>query len=213
MFTGIVEEIGTIQKINWGSNSAKLSIQAKKILEDIKIGDSIATNGICLTVTAYSESSFEVDVMPETMKRTTLKQLSVGDLVNLERAMQLKDRFGGHIVSGHIDGIGEIRRITPYDNAILYKIKIDSKLSKYVIEKGSITIDGISLTVISIQNDLVELSIIPITQRDTILKDKLVGEYVNVECDMVGKYIEKLVNTKEKKQKVDMEFLAQNGFS
>lgn len=190
MFTGIVEEMGKISSIKKGSHSAVLSMAANKILEDIHIGDSIAVNGICLTVTSFNKQSFSVDVMHETINRTSLSNLSIGDFVNLERAMPVGGRFGGHIVSGHVDGTGEITYIQRDDNAILYTIKADSKIIRYIVEKGSITINGISLTVVSCKDDKFTISAIPHTVDVTILKYLKVGDKVNLEVDIVGKYIE-----------------------
>ncbi|MGM0379040.1 MAG: riboflavin synthase [Bacillota bacterium] len=211
MFTGIIEEIGKVKELNRSRNSAVIEINAKKVLKGTKLGQSIAVNGICLTVTNITESSFKVDVMPETMKSSNLKDLKINEHVNLERAMQVNDRFDGHIVSGHVDGVGKIMNITKNENAFIYKMKIDNSLNKYIIKKGSITIDGISLTVVDIKNDEVKVSIIPTTQDETILKYKQVGSIVNIECDMIGKYIEKMLPNKESK-KIDKNFLSKNGF-
>ncbi len=190
MFTGIIEEMGKISSIKKGSHSAVLSITANKILADIHIGDSIAVNGICLTVTSFNKQGFSADVMHETINRTSLSNLGVGCFVNLERAMPVSGRFGGHIVSGHIDGTGEITYIQRDDNAILYTIKADSKIIRYIVEKGSITIDGISLTVVSCKDDKFTISAIPHTVDVTILKYLNVGDKVNLEVDIVGKYVE-----------------------
>lgn len=194
MFTGIVEERGKISSIKRGSHSAVLSIEANKILKDIHIGDSIAVNGICLTVTNFNKNSFSADVMHETIRRSSLFNISLGTYVNLERAMQLGGRFGGHMVSGHVDGTGEITYIQRDDNAILYTIKADSKIIRYVVEKGSITIDGMSLTVVTVKNNEFIISAIPHTLEITILKYRKVGDKVNLEVDIVGKYIERFLS-------------------
>ena len=194
MFTGIVEETGKISSIKRGSNSAILSISANKILEDIHIGDSIAVNGICLTVTSFNKQFFSADVMHETIRRSSLSNMDIGAYVNLERAMPIGGRFGGHIVSGHIDGTGEITYIQRDDNAILYTIKADSKIIRYVVEKGSITIDGMSLTVVNVKNNEFIISAIPHTLEITILKYRKVGDKVNLEVDIVGKYIERFLS-------------------
>lgn len=215
MFTGIVEEIGKIKAIKKGKNSARLVINAKKVLEDVKLGDSIAVNGVCLTVTEFSNSEFGVDVMHESLKKSSLSTLKNDSSVNLERAMLLNGRFGGHIVSGHIDGTGKIINIKNDDNAIWYTISAKDKIMKYIIEKGSITIDGISLTVANLSESDFSVSIIPHTQEETILKMKKIGDIVNLENDCIAKYVESLLNFKEKsevKKDITMDFLLENGF-
>lgn len=213
MFTGIVEEIGSISGIKQGKNSEILTIKAKKVLEDTKIGDSIAVNGICLTVTALSSDSFTADVMHETINRSSLSKLKYGSKVNLERAMPVNGRFGGHIVSGHVDGIGTIINIKPDDNAIWYKIQANQQILKYIVEKGSITIDGISLTVAKVSETDFSISAIPHTVEQTILKEKRQGDIVNLETDILAKYIEKLLNSTQNKQsKITKEFLLEYGF-
>lgn len=215
MFTGIVEEIGKIKTIKKGKNSARLVINAKKVLEDVKLGDSIAVNGVCLTVTEFSNSEFGVDVMHESLRKSSLSTLKNDSSVNLERAMLLNGRFGGHIVSGHIDGTGEIINIKNDDNAIWYTISAKDKIMKYIIEKGSITIDGISLTVANLSESDFSVSIIPHTQEETILKTKKIGDIVNLENDCIAKYVESLLNFKEKsevKKDITMDFLLENGF-
>ena len=191
MFTGIVEEIGSISGIKQGKNSEILTIKAKKVLEDTKIGDSIAVNGICLTVTDLYLDSFTADVMHETISRSSLSKLKYGSKVNLERAMPVNGRFGGHIVSGHVDGTGTIINIKPDDNAIWYKIQANQQILKYIVEKGSITIDGISLTVAKVSETDFSISAISHTVEQTILKEKRQGDIVNLETDILAKYIEK----------------------
>ena len=213
MFTGIVEEIGSISGIKQGKNSEILTIKAKKVLEDTKIGDSIAVNGICLTVTALSSDSFTADVMHETINRSSLSKLKYGSKVNLERAMPVNGRFGGHIVSGHVDGIGTIINIKPDDNAIWYKIQANQQILKYIVEKGSITIDGISLTVAKVSETDFSISAISHTVEQTILKEKRQGDIVNLETDILAKYIEKLLNpTQNEQSKITKEFLLEHGF-
>lgn len=215
MFTGIVEEIGRVKKIEKGENSLRISIEANKVLNNIKVGDSICTNGVCLTVTNINNNEFEADVMGETLHRSGLGNLVVDSFVNLERAMILGSRFDGHIVSGHIDGVGEIASIVKDDNATWIEINLDENLSKYVIEKGSISIDGTSLTVAYVYNKSFEVSIIPHTGEETTLARKKVGEIVNIECDMIGKYVEKLLgldNKNSKEEKINKNFLKENGF-
>ncbi|MDW7675525.1 MAG: riboflavin synthase [Bacillota bacterium] len=217
MFTGLVEELGTLIKINRGSNSARLALKAKTVLKGVKLGDSIAVNGICLTVVSFSESQFEVEVMDETLKKTNLGYLSIGEKVNLERALSLGDRLGGHLVSGHIDGVGEIERMDKLDIAILITIKASENILKYIIEKGSIAIDGVSLTIVSADKSSFTVSLIPHTKNMTTLGIKKIGDTVNLEADMIGKYVAKFLGTrneysKEKESKIDANFLAENGF-
>ncbi|MBQ4331359.1 MAG: riboflavin synthase [Spirochaetaceae bacterium] len=220
MFTGIVEEIGTLKAVQKGRHSAVLRIQAKKILEDVHIGDSIAVNGICLTVTEFSQTEFAADVMHETLNRTNLGQLQQGSPVNLERAMAANGRFGGHIVSGHVDGTGTIATITRDDNAIWYTIAAAPEILRYIVEKGSITIDGTSLTVARVDSTSFAISAIPHTVAVTILGRKKVGDQVNLENDIIGKYVEKLMQggsqssgaVEPKKGGITMDFLAANGF-
>ena len=218
MFTGIVEEIGSIKGISKGANSAVLTLSAKKVLEDVNFGDSIAVNGVCLTVTSYRQGECTVDVMHETMDRSSLSSLKAGSKVNLERAMIANGRFGGHIVSGHIDGTGKIVSVKKDDNAIWYQISADKKILKYIIEKGSITIDGISLTVAKVTDRDFSVSIIPHTLENTILAYKSEGHIVNLENDCIAKYVEKLMNfgnldsKQENKHEITREFLLKNGF-
>lgn len=194
MFTGIVEEVGTIKNIKKGSKSAILTIQGDVVTKGSNLGDSIAVNGVCLTVTSLSGNIFTADVMAESMRRTSLGSLSSGSKVNLERAMAADGRFGGHIVSGHIDGTGTITDFTREDNAVWVTISADSKILKYIIEKGSIAIDGISLTVAYVDSRCFKVSIIPHTAKETTLLSKKVGDIVNLENDVIGKYVEKLLD-------------------
>lgn len=195
MFTGMIEEIGKVKAIVRHANSIKLTVAVEKILDDIHVGDSICTNGVCLTVTTFDNGSYTADVMPETMNRTNFKDLRINDLVNCERAMPANGRFGGHIVSGHIDGTGVISKMTKDDKAIRIKIETQPEILKYIVEKGSITIDGISLTVTEVSNFDFGVSIIQHTQDATTLTKKKVGDTVNLENDIVGKYIEKFVGS------------------
>lgn len=217
MFTGIVEEIGTIESIIMSSKSAKIKINANKVLKDVKLGDSISTNGVCLTVTEFNSKSFVVDVMAETMRKSNLVYLKKGSRVNLERALALGDRLGGHLVSGHIDGIGEIRDFIREDNAIWITVEASPEILNYIVLKGSIAIDGVSLTVAYIDHKVFKVSVIPHTQDETTLVKKVMGEKVNLECDMIGKYIERFLasrdtNQEKQKSKVDENFLRENGF-
>lgn len=215
MFTGIVEEVGTIRAIRRGAHSSVLSIQAKTVLSDLSIGDSVAVNGVCLTAVSKDSSGFSADVMHETLNRSSIGALTVGSRVNLERAMAADGRFGGHIVSGHIDGTGTIAALRRDDNAVWYTVKADSTLLRYIVEKGSIAIDGISLTVASVEADRFSVSLIPHTASVTILGEKRPGDVVNLETDIIGKYVERLMQPKHPVQpqsKITLEFLAQNGF-
>jgi len=215
MFTGLVEEIGTIDSISKSAKSAKLTIKAEKVLDDVKLGDSICTNGVCLTVVSFDSNKFTVDVMAESMRRSNLKNLSKGDEVNLERALRLGDRLGGHIVSGHIDGTGKIEDYAREDNAVWITVSASPELLRYVIQKGSIAIDGVSLTVAYADDEVFKVSIIPHTKDATTLLRKKPGQEVNLECDMIGKYIENFMRFDSKagsKSGINMEFLAKNGF-
>jgi riboflavin synthase len=216
MFTGLIEEIGMIQSVAKGVKSAQLTISGDKVLQDMKLGDSISTNGVCLTVISFSNKSFVVDVMPETMRRSNLNNLKPGSKVNLERALKLGDRLGGHIVSGHIDGVGRISAIEEEDNATWVTIMSEAEIMKYIIEKGSIAIDGTSLTVAYVDRESFKVSIIPLTRDETTLLSKKIGDEVNLECDMVGKYIERLAmfhNDDHPGKTIDMNFLKENGFA
>ena len=200
MFTGLVEEVGEINNIFSGEKSAKLTIKAKKILEGVKLGDSIAVNGVCLTVTDFNENCFTVDVMAETLRRSNLGKLNKKSKVNLERAMVLGARFGGHIVSGHIDGTGKIVGRKDEDIATWITIESDLKVLKYIVLKGSVTIDGISLTVAELGDSFFKVSLIPHTKEEATLQGKKVGDQVNIECDMIGKYVERLLFMKDKQE-------------
>lgn len=217
MFTGIIEEIGTVRRIERGAAGARLTIAAKTVLEGTKLGDSIATNGVCLTVVAMTADSFSADVMAESLRRSSLGALQSGSPVNLERAMPLNGRFGGHIVSGHIDGTGTIASQKREDNAVWLTVHTSPSLLRYIVEKGSIAIDGVSLTVAAVDQTGFSVSIIPHTGAQTILLDKKPGETVNLECDVIGKYVEKLLTPyspaeKSASSSITMEFLAQHGF-
>jgi len=217
MFTGIVEEIGRVERIKHGQHSAVLTIHADTVLEGTKIGDSIAVNGICLTVTAIHGNNFDADVMAETVRRTNFSSLHAGSRVNLERALTPMSRLGGHIVSGHIDGTGTISDMTREDNAVWVTVQTKPDLLKYMIEKGSIAIDGVSLTIAYVDDGCFKVSVIPHTGEETILLKKKPGDTVNLECDLIGKYVEKLLFGKaEETQKssggITEAFLAENGF-
>lgn len=219
MFTGIVEEMGVIEHIRRGQHSAALTIRAGKVLEGTKVGDSIAVNGICLTVTSLGSGCFTADVMHETLNRSSLAALTPGARVNLERAMPADGRFGGHIVAGHVDDVGKIIRIRRDDTAVWYTVEAKPEIMRYIVEKGSVTIDGISLTVARVSPACFSVSTIPHTVSSTTLKERTEGELVNLETDIVGKYIEKLLfpvlsqqTESPSKNQITREFLSRYGF-
>ena len=214
MFTGIVESMGRVRGIKRGAQSFQIDIQAEAILDDVKLGDSIAVNGVCLTVTNYDSQHFTADVMPETMDKTTLKHLKSGEYVNLERALRVGDRMGGHIVQGHVDAVGVIKAKEKRDIAYVYTIKAPAEVLHYTVPKGSITVDGVSLTVIDVLPDSFTVSLIPHSADQTILGRKQAGDYVNLESDILGRYIEKLLQTGGDKEtsSLSLSFLAENGF-
>lgn len=215
MFTGIIEEVGTVKSIQKSAVSSFIQINADTVLSDAHIGDSIAVNGVCLTVTDLTGNYFQADVMNETLSRSSLGSLKNGSPVNLERAMSAQGRFGGHIVSGHIDGTGVISSVKQDGIALWYTINTDSEILRYIVEKGSIAIDGISLTVAKVTANDFSVSIIPHTAVQTVLSSKKTGDTVNLENDIIGKYVEKFLNPDEKKSeksRITMDFLAKNGF-
>jgi riboflavin synthase len=215
VFTGIIEEIGKIDQIKKSAASMVLSISAHKILKDVHIGDSISINGVCLTVTSFTDSRFQVDVMPETFEATTLRDLTAGSRVNLERAMAAGGRFGGHFVNGHVDGIGTIKRLEQVENAVYVEISVPKELSPYFIMKGSVAIDGTSLTVFGLSDDSITVSLIPQTRGDTVLGQKKTGDKVNVECDVMAKYFQRFYEQAQRKEssKISYEFLSNHGFA
>lgn len=198
MFTGIVEELGIIKSMNMSGKSGTVNIKAKKVLEGTHIGDSIAVNGICLTVTSITENGFSADVMAETVRRSSLSGCRANDEVNLERAMAADGRFGGHIVSGHIDGTGTIASLSREENAVWVTVRAKPSIIRYIVEKGSICIDGISLTVAKVSSDNFSVSVIPHTAGQTTLLKKKIGDIVNLENDIVGKYVERFLNAGQK---------------
>lgn len=215
MFTGIVEETGTLCEIKKGTVSAQVRIRCRKVLEGTRIGDSIAVNGICLTVTSLAEDGFTADVMAETMRRSSLSETAVPGKVNLERAMAADGRFGGHMVSGHIDGCGQITDIRQEENAVWYTVKAEEKLLRYIVEKGSVALDGISLTVAKVTEKDFKVSVIPHTRQETSLADKRIGSILNIECDIVGKYVEKFLldrNAEHPRSTLTEDFLMEHGF-
>lgn len=217
MFTGIIEEKGEFAAVLSAGSSAVLTIKASAVLEGTAVGDSIAVNGVCLTVTRLYPDRFDADVMPETLRRTTLGSLRPGDAVNLERAMAANGRFGGHIVAGHIDGTGTIREIRAEANAVWYRIEASAGILRYIVEKGSIAVDGISLTVASVDQQTFQVSVIPHTRAVTALSDRKIGDRVNLENDVIGKYVERLLSRdvetpSESSGGITREFLAEHGF-
>ena len=216
MFTGIIEELGTVERVTRGRVPAVLAIRAEAILSDLKIGDSVAVNGVCLTATSLTGHGFTADVMHETLDRSSLAGLGPGSPVNLERAMAADGRFGGHIVAGHVDGVGTIAAIEKDDNAIWFTITAPAQVLRYVVEKGSIAIDGISLTVARVETDRFAVSVIPHTAAVTLLGQRRTGDRVNLESDIIGKYVERLLRPtpelKTKESKLPMEFLSKHGF-
>ena len=223
MFTGIIEEIGKIKTVENGSEKYQISINAKTVFEDLKLGDSISINGICLTVSAMTQDSFTVDVMPETILKSNLKMLNVGSRVNLERAMVVNGRFGGHFVTGHIDCTAKIIEKKNVGNAIIFKFYIHSDSLPYVVPKGSIAIDGISLTIVDLLKESFSISIIPYTYHNTIIVNKNVGDIVNLEYDILAKHIHNILNhqinqthqpntNQYQKALISKSYLAEHGF-
>jgi len=228
MFTGLIEEVGIMQRIGKQGQAMVLSIAAKRIMDDVRLGDSIAINGVCLTVIAFDSGSFTLDVTPETFRHTNLSLLQAGDRVNLERAMSAQGRFGGHIVQGHVDTTGRITSRRPEENAVYFTVEIANReVMKYIVPRGSITIDGVSLTVVGVDESSFSVSIIPHTLAQTILLHKQPGSSVNIESDLLGKYIERLLFYRDREMpeaaargggsnarssRLTAEFLAENGF-
>lgn len=213
MFTGIIEELGIIRKISISGHSGSITIEASKVLEGTRIGDSIAVNGICLTVTSMAGDSFTADIMAETVRRSSLKGAVSGDKVNLERAMAADGRFGGHIVSGHVDGTGTIIGMHREENAVWVTISAEPSIMKFIVEKGSVCLDGISLTVAKVRATDFSVSVIPHTGEETTLLRKKVGSPINIENDVVGKYVERLLNFKNNESTgITMDFLKKYDF-
>ena len=208
MFTGIIEELGTVRSIT----SNKLCVKAQTVSEGTKIGDSIAINGVCLTVTELHNDGFDADVSPETMRVTSLGKLKSGSLVNLERALPVGGRFGGHIVSGHVDGRGKCKEIYREGNFYNLTIELSPELTKYVVKKGSVAVNGISLTVADVNGNDITIAVIPHTYENTNLKVLNTGDYVNIETDILAKYVEKFLSTGDNKTGISMEYLMENGF-
>lgn len=214
MFTGIIEEVGEIKTINQGKESLEIDVAASVVTQDLNLGDSISVNGVCLTATSFTETNFTMDVMPETFHHTALKDLKAGSKVNLERAMAANGRFGGHFVSGHVDGMGKIIKRETRENAEYFHIEVPVDLSQYMMLKGSVAIDGTSLTIFGLEDDVLTISLIPHTQDATILTTKQEGDVVNIECDQLLKYVHQLIqpvgNNRDKG--ISLEQLRQAGF-
>jgi riboflavin synthase len=219
MFTGIIEGLGTISGIQPSNQGKKITVKSDFFLENTKIGDSIALNGACLTAVEIRGNSFQVDVAPETLSMSILSHAKIGDRVNLERALRLSDRLDGHLVSGHVDGIGKIKERKNQGNAIIITVEIPDTISRYIIKKGSVAVDGVSLTVNACNSNSFQISIIPHTAKLTTVGFKRIGDQVNIETDMIGKYIERFITQKAgdsesqtNRSSIDMEFLAKKGF-
>lgn len=214
MFTGLVEEVGKVLDIVNENKIWTITFECKKIVENISIGDSIAVNGVCLTVNEFDENLFKANVMAETIRKTNLGFLKSGSLVNLERALKIGDRLGGHVVSGHIDGTGAIKEFKSEGNAIWISVVAPKEILKYIVYKGSVAIDGVSLTVGYVDEEMFKVSIIPHTKESTALNKKNIKDLVNIECDVIGKYVERFLQSgkKESESKIDRDFLRKNGF-
>lgn len=207
MFTGIIEEIGTVKSIS----TDKITINCSKVLKDSKLGDSIAVNGVCLTITDITSDGFTADISPETLKVTNLSDINSGDIVNLERALTLSSRLGGHIVSGHIDTVGKVSKLSKFNDFYELTVNFSEEYSKYIIKKGSITVNGISLTIAECGKDFVTIAVIPHTFDMTVLKEVKTGCNVNLEFDILAKYVEKNLSSSNNSN-ISLDFLAQNGF-
>jgi len=216
MFTGLVEELGKVRAVSRGARSIRLTISAARVLADVKLGDSIAVDGACLTVVEHDNQAFTADIMPETFDRTTLSERKPGDVVNLERTLRVGDRLGGHIVAGHVDGVGKIESVTRLENANILKIHCPEELAPFCIPQGSVALDGVSLTIVDCGNDWLSVSLIPHTRDVTILSLKKPGDRVNIETDVLGKYIYRMLagnnRPEEKKTPFGQDFLAKHGF-
>ena len=213
MFTGLIEDLGVLREIDKGAKSAKLTINTEINLDEVKIGDSIAVNGVCLTVVKKESQGFTVEVMWETIQKTNFKNLLPGARVNLERALQMGGRLDGHMVSGHVDGVGTIVRKNVFEITEVIEIETDQEITRYLIKKGSISIDGISLTIVDVLDKGFSVSLIPLTRDKTTLGIKKIGDTVNLEVDMLAKYIEKLMdNQKSQSKGITYEKLIENGF-
>jgi riboflavin synthase len=212
MFTGIIEETGKIKSFSRHSNGAKIEVECAKVLEDVKLGDSISINGVCQTVVEISANSFCADVSEETLKVTNFDKFKIGEIVNLERALTLNSRLGGHIVSGHVDTLGKLLSVEKLSEFYDLKFEIFGGQEKYVVKKGSITINGISLTVAELEGNVVKIAIIPHTFENTNLRELKIGDFVNIETDILGKYVEKFLSSQDNNSSISIKFLEENGF-
>jgi riboflavin synthase len=216
MFTGLIEDLGTVRQLQTGTESGRITIATGLPMSEIAVGDSIAVNGVCLTVTSFGGGLFSADVSPESLSRTTLGDLNPGQRVNLERALRLSDRLGGHLVSGHVDGVGLVLERFRDRNAVRFTLQVPRDLSRYLVEKGSVAVDGISLTVNAVGEDTFDLAVIPLSLAKTTLQDRPVGARVNIETDILGKYVERLLSNKGTRSpetaSLGLEFLAKHGF-
>ena len=212
MFTGIIEELGTVKAVNKGRESATLQISAEKVVEGLNLGDSVAVNGVCLTVVDFERTGFSAEVMAETLRKSNLGKLKSGDKVNLERAMRLGDRLGGHLVAGHVDATGTIKSSVREDIATVFTVEAPEEILRYVIAKGSVAIDGISLTVVDYDQKSFRVSIIPHTASQTTLGFKKSDDTVNLEADMLAKFVERLLAGRAGKESIDKDFLGRHGF-
>jgi len=213
MFTGLIEEMGTVKNIKKKAGSMELTISAKEVIKDMRKGDSVSVNGVCLTVTSNQlpVTSFRVDVGAETLRKTNLRELRIGEKINLERALKVGERLGGHFVTGHIDGVGIIKKKIKEGNTFLFEIEAPEEIMNYVIPKGSIALDGISLTIVNFSKDRFSVSVIPHTLEVTTLGLKKVGDRVNLEADMIGKYVFKTLPAKKEKN-ITQDFLKRYGY-
>lgn len=215
MFTGLIQSVGKVQSLKRQGDSAQLQVSSDLVDNDLQLGESIAVNGACLTVTAWDKSSFTVDISPETMHCTTLGKLAPNQLVNLERALRLSDRLGGHLVSGHIDCVATVRRRHQDQNAIRFEFAVPPEVMRYLVEKGSVAVDGISLTVNRVEDDMFAVAVIPHSLEMTTLNTCREGSQVNIETDLLGRYVERLLtgrSTAQNDRKLNVDFLAKNGF-
>ena len=212
MFTGIVEETGTVENLGQGGGGYRLRVRARKVTEDVKLGDSIAVNGVCLTVTAFDANSFSVGLSPETLRRTNLGEMKPGDRVNLERALRPSDRMGGHYVQGHVDGVGVVTERRREGDSLLMRVRVPEEISAYIVEKGFIAVDGVSLTVTGCGTDWFSVSLIAFTQQAVTLAEKGVGDRVNLEVDIIGKYVQSFLARRGTQRGITAEFLAEEGF-
>lgn len=219
MFTGIIQEMGIVKEINLSGKVNRLKIQCEKVLKDIEIGDSISVNGVCLTVSQLGQNWFMTDIMPETLRRTSLSLLRINDQVNLEPSLRIGDKLGGHLVTGHIDGTGIIKRIEVEQSAIWIIIEVPEYIMKYLVMKGSVAVEGVSLTVAYLEGNCFGVSLIPTTCNMTTLGRKKVNDRVNIECDIIAKYVEQMIKFRDKPEveykcsnRIDLDFLQRNGF-